>query len=195
MIGLPETIDFISNQGLSLVLSGTTIFLVFNYVMTVLDNLRNKNRRYANMVRPDMLERLVEGEVGKHNKSKLQMIRTILIANHINGREEEIRLKVRNMIERQTMVYIDWFNSLNSPLQNLGDWYVENFDFEPFLEEIMVVVLRPCEDKIPKDMGSDAQEYLRQLLIGEKIDDIANIMLKYQTKTHLKLIKELKNVK
>lgn len=77
------------------------------------------------------------------------------------------------MLEHRTSSYIRYFNSLDTPIKNIGNWYQSNFDFENFLNSVFEVVFTPA------------------LSVDEKIRNISDIMEKYQNITNQKLLIEL----
>ncbi|SPP32645.1 hypothetical protein ARAF_3012 [Arsenophonus endosymbiont of Aleurodicus floccissimus] len=90
------------------------------------------------------------------------------------GQTDKIKTRITNMLQHRTSAYIREFNALHAPIRSLGSWYQENFDFPNFLNEVFMIVF-------------DAR-----LGVEDKIRDISNYMEKYQNKTTLLLIAELK---
>jgi len=184
----------ISDVGVSVSLSATCIYLIIRYFNMKYQEHEIKYDRIQRQLPVEVVERLVEAEVWNQSKSKLQMLRSILVINNIKSREEEIKLKIKNLLIRQSRIYIDYFNSLNTPIRNLGDWYNEVFDFEEFLDEVYLVMFR--ELKKPAIKTSDEwRELSRQAFINEQMEDIANIMIKFQSKANEKLRRKLRDRK
>ena len=189
-----DGLKVISDVGVSVALSAATIYIIVEYFRMKKKQNEMQYNKFTSMMRPDVVEHLVSAEVWSHSRSKLQMIRSILIANHLKGREDEIKLKVQNLLERQSLIYIDWFNTLNTPIPKLGDWYRDNFDFDEFFSEVMTIIFRDSKKNIPTNWKGEKKEYLRLLLISEQIEDISNVMIKFQGKANSRLTKELKDM-
>lgn len=121
----------------------------------------------------DMTISYVKSMVWYHSRGKLQEIRSILLTDNLN-QVDKIKTRITNMLQHRTSAYIREFNALNSPVKNLGNWYQEHFDFPNFLNEVFVIV------------------FDERLGVEDKIRDISDCMEKYQNKTTLLLIDELK---
>ena len=113
---------------------------------------------------------------------KIEFIRNILIANHIEERQPQITENIRTELIRRANIYEAELNELNTPIINLGDCVGELFEFDAFFEEITTVVFRPAQPLISLE---DSNEL--------KIKDITQIMIKYQDRMKVKLAKILKN--
>lgn len=77
------------------------------------------------------------------------------------------------MLKHRTSAYVRDFNSLNTPIKNLGDWYTKNFDFDSFLNSVFSLVFN------------------KKLSVDEKIRDITDVMEEYQNTTTQKLLNKL----
>ena len=115
----------------------------------------------------------VKSVVWYHSRGKLQELRSILLTDDLSN-EERIKTRIENMLKHRTSAYIRQFNELDTPVNNLGDWYASHFDFENFLKNVFIVVF---EESTPVDT---------------KVRDIADIMEQYQNETSQKLIDQLK---
>lgn len=122
---------------------------------------------------PDLTVSYAKSMVWYHSRGKLQEIRSILMTDNLK-QVEKIKTRITNMLQHRTSAYIREFNALNSPIKNLGNWYQDNFDFHHFLDEVFVII------------------FDERLGVEDKIRDISDCMEKYQNKTTLLLIDELK---
>lgn len=117
---------------------------------------------------PEMTVSYVRAIVWYHSRGKLQEIRSILMTDNLENRSQ-IEIRLRNMLEHRSLAYIRDFNSINTPLQNLGTWYQQNFDFEPFLTDVYKAV------------------FDNKLTVEDKVRNITDIMEEYQNITNAKL--------
>lgn len=128
---------------------------------------------------PYILYKLVSGMVSESSRGKLSQIKGILLANHIKGREEEIKMKIRNLLEERTMVYIEYFNNeVKCEIERLGDFYSEAFDTEHFFAQVMDVVYQE----------RDEDRRIEQVAVA--IDHISNIMVSYQREANNKVLQK-----
>ena len=114
------------------------------------------------------------------SREKLEYIQRRLELNNINTRANEIKVGVRAELVKLTKESVAKLNEFNSTILNLGDWLWENFDFEPFLEDVYKIILRKDNDDLDKKTN-----------IHLKIRDISDIMKKYQNKMMDKMRREL----
>lgn len=182
--------DQIKELGLSLVISAVFIYICVEYFRMKKQEHEIKYQQHLQRLPNKVVEQLVESVVWSYSKSKLQMVRSVLIINNLTKREEEIKLKVKNNIIRIAEIYIDYFNSLNTVIPNLGDWYDENFDTDEFLEEIYAVMFVKTRTPI-NGMSESYKEEKRINFINEQMEDISNIMIKYEHRVNQKLRKHL----
>lgn len=122
---------------------------------------------------PEETINVVKEKVWYASIAKLDYIREVLINNHIAERKEEIKDNIRTKLEELSQEYIQEFNTFNTPIVRLGDVVGENFEFNPFFEEVMKVVYRDTKN-------SNAIEL--------KLKDIESIMRKYQNRMGMKLM-------
>lgn len=81
----------------------------------------------------------VRAMVWFHSRGKLQELRSILMTDDLTQRER-IEIRIKNMLQHRSTAYIREFNSLRTPIRNLGNWYQDNFDFNDFLGDIYAVI-------------------------------------------------------
>lgn len=130
----------------------------------------------------DLVMNLVRSVVWYHSRGKIRTIEQILIENNIETRKDEIARKVRNSLEERTLVYLDYFNTLNTNIKRLGTFYGDSFEMEDFLKEVMKVVFRPyTQDK-------------HEIEIAIKLNDISEIMFFYQQQANDKVEEELNRI-
>lgn len=170
--------------------TAVTLYIVLEYFKMKKKEHLIKFSKKDKSLPAEVVHRLVVAEVWSHSRSKLQLIKSILVINSIEERKVEVEMKIRNILERQSSIYLDYFNDLNAPIDSLGDWYSNNFEMERFFQELLTVIFR--KDRLPITAEKDTKEQFRELFINQKIEDIANIMLKYQSDTGRKLNEELK---
>lgn len=120
----------------------------------------------------DMTINYVRAMVWYHSREKLQELHSILLNDDLKQRER-IEIRIKNMLMHRASAYIREFNTLNAPVDNLGNWYQANFDFNNFLKDVCDVVF---------DAG---------LNVDEKIRNVTDIMEEYQNITSRKLIEKL----
>lgn len=127
----------------------------------------------------DLVLNIVRSVVWYHSRGKLRHIEAILIENNIDTRKEEIIRKVRNSLEERTMVYLEYFNTLNTNIKRLGTFYGDSFEMEEFFQEVMKVVFRPYTQE------------KHEIEIAIKLKDISEIMFYYQENANAKVEEEL----
>ncbi|CNI65518.1 hypothetical protein [Yersinia aleksiciae] len=125
---------------------------------------------------PDLTINYVRSMVWYHSRGKLQELRSILLNDDLSKRDR-IEIRLKNMLMHRSSAYIREFNSLNTPVNNLGTWYQDNFNFDSFLHDIYEVVF---------DAG---------LTVDEKIRNVTDIMEEYQNITNRALIENLSKTK
>jgi len=98
------------------------------------------NTMTANVISSQLTVSYVRAIVWYHSRGKLQELRSILLTDDLKN-EKIIKTRITNMLKHRTSAYILNFNSLNTPIPNLGDWYAKNFDFNEFLNSVFAIVL------------------------------------------------------
>ncbi|WP_133150960.1 hypothetical protein [Vibrio breoganii] len=78
-----------------------------------------------------------------HSEGKIRELRSIISQHDINNPQEVHKIKalIKSMLMRRTDVYTQELNSLNTPIDHIGNFYLQAFDFENFLEEVIEVSL------------------------------------------------------
>lgn len=132
----------------------------------------SKNTVVMDHISPDMTINYVRAMVWYHSRGKLQELRSILLTDDLK-QKERIEIRIKNMLQHRSSAYIREFNSLSTPIKNLGNWYQDNFDFNKFLQDVYSIVF---------DNG---------LNVDEKIRNIADVMEEYQNISNRKLIDKL----
>ncbi|MCR9941890.1 hypothetical protein [Vibrio owensii] len=133
------------------------------------------------ITKPDKLDHLsssmtynyVKSVVWYHSRGKLKELESIILNDDLND-EEAIKRKIQNMLKHRTSVYLREFNSLDAPIQNVGNHYEEMFEFAPFLNDVYEVVF------------SNKDVHL-------KLSLIADIMEAYQTRANNQLLDLMNN--
>lgn len=125
---------------------------------------------------PDMTINYARSMVWYHSRGKLQELRSILLNDDLSKRDR-IEIRIKNMLMHRSSAYIREFNTLQTPVSHLGNWYQDNFDFDSFLHDVYVVVF---------DTG---------LSVDERIRNIADVMEEYQNITNRKLVDNLSKIK
>ncbi|OCH65461.1 hypothetical protein A6E00_13410 [Vibrio diabolicus] len=115
----------------------------------------------------------VKSVVWYHSRGKLKELEGIILNEDLSD-EEAIKRKIKNMLKHRTSVYLREFNSLDAPIQNIGNHYEEMFEFTPFLNDVYEVVF------------SDKNVHI-------KLSLIADIMEAYQTKANNQLLELMSN--
>jgi len=77
------------------------------------------HRHNKQVLEDDLVLKLVRSEVWFASRGKVRHIESILIENDIYNRQEEVTRKVRNALEERTMVYIEYFNTLDTHIVRL----------------------------------------------------------------------------
>ncbi|MHA2734619.1 hypothetical protein [Vibrio campbellii] len=133
------------------------------------------------IIKPDKLDHLssfmtynyVKSVVWYHSRGKLKELESIILNDDLSD-EEAIKRKIQNMLKHRTSVYLREFNSLDAPIQNVGNHYEEMFEFAPFLNDVYEVVF------------SNKDVHL-------KLSLIADIMEAYQTRANNQLLDLMNN--
>lgn len=168
-------INLIVQNWFLVVFSSTVLFFMIRVGNAMIDKYFNK----SNKLEDSIVLNLVRSTVWYHSRWKLRHIESILIENNIEKRKEEITRKIRNALEERTAVYISYFNTLNTNIQRLWDFYAKVFEMEPFFEDVMKVVLRKYE----------SDNHIPEIAI--KLKDISEIMYEAQDRANIKLDDEL----
>jgi len=112
----------------------------------VLDKIKNNNLEDYQAIR------LLRSEMWLTSKKKLDFIQNILLNNHIKGREEFIKDKVKSGLRSFSEEYMTNFKSFNTRVGRLDKWLDNNFseqEFEKLLEEVYHIMFRSVEgDKV-----------------------------------------------
>jgi hypothetical protein len=127
---------------------------------------------------------MVSALVWYHSRGKLHEIRGILLDSSPLKNVNATKLKIENMLRHRSGIYIRQLNQYHTPITNLGRWYDENFDFKNFIKDVYTIVFRDIDSK---------QNKLYQ--IEMKIQEIRDIMEKYQNLTNDKLKQTLRGIK
>ncbi len=122
---------------------------------------------------PSMTYNYVKSVVWYHSRGKLKELESILLSEGLDD-EVAIKRKIKNMLKHRTSVYLREFNSLNAPIDKVGNHYNEIFNFTPFLDDIYTVVFSN------KD-------------VHHKLSLVADIMESYQTKANDQLLDLMNN--
>ncbi|WP_042820395.1 hypothetical protein [Yersinia wautersii] len=120
----------------------------------------------------DITINYVRAMVWYHSRGKLQEIRSILLNDDLTKRVR-IEMRIKNMLMHRSSAYIREFNSLKTPVNELGSWYQNNFDFDDFLHDVYEVV------------------FDQSLTVDDKVRNITDIMEVYQNITNSKLTDNL----
>ena len=131
-----------------------------------------KSAQRYDVLSSDMTVRYVRSIVWYHSRGKLVELKALM--NDKSLSDDDLKLKIENMLRHRTSVYIDEFNHLNSPVNQLGNWYADHFDFDDFLKDI------------------DNEVVKRKISVETRIDRCTDIMEMYQNDTTLLLKKYLR---
>jgi hypothetical protein len=132
-----------------------------------------KQQQQYDQLSPDLTVSYVRAIVWYHSRGKLQELRSIIKDDNLDD-ETRVKTRITNMLQHRTSVYIREMNSLHAPINNLGSWYQENFDFDSFLDDVFDTIFN------------------KKYSVDEKINFITDIMEKYQNMTTQKLISVMK---
>ncbi|HIF9371196.1 TPA: hypothetical protein ACX6RS_003292 [Photobacterium damselae] len=142
------------------------LFLLFSCVgwgaFFYQNNVNTAKFRYDVLSR-DMTVRYVRSIVWYHSRGKLIELKALMHDDSLS--DQELMIKIENMLKHRTSVYIDEFNHLNTPIPSLGTWYSEHFEFDKFLDAINKEVVK------------------RNISIETRIDRCTDIMELYQNET------------
>ncbi|MFA0076863.1 hypothetical protein AB4427_01720 [Vibrio artabrorum] len=123
---------------------------------------------------PEMTVSYVRSIVWYHSRGKLQELRSILSDDDLSNKER-VKIRITNMLKHRTSAYLFEMNNLNTPIEHLGNWYQDNFNFNGFLTDIFVVTFND------------------NYTIDEKIRYATDVMEEYQNITTLTLVNKLKH--
>lgn len=151
------------------VISVITILLILVIALNQQQSKREKDNLSAKLAYIH-----VKSVVWYHSRGKLEVIRSILLNDDLN-KIDKTKLKIENMLRHRTSVYITEFNSLKTPIPNMGDYYSSAFDFKSFLNKIFEVTF---DD---------------QLSVNQRVVDITNVMELYQNEANDLVFKRMKN--
>lgn len=87
-----------------------------------------------------------------------------------NLTDDQIKIYVKNIIETHTSSYVKEFNTAPFYKEDLGTWYIENYRYDSFLDDILDVMLVQEEFETEVD---------RTLIIESKIKIILELMKSY----------------
>lgn len=103
---------------------------------------------------------------------KLQWVKSVLTINHIEGREDEIRKKLKTELSERSEMYMNEFRKYVTPIGDVSEWLSVEFNekcFDEFVDSIHKVMY----SKRYADLGKTAEVEL-------KTNDIATIMKEIQ---------------
>ncbi len=115
----------------------------------------------------------IRATVWYHSRGKLEELKSILQVEDLS-KQEQVKMKINNMLRHRSSAYIRDFNSLDAPVPNLGNVYEKVFDFDAFLEGVYAV----CFDE--------------SLTVDARISLVANVMEKYQMEANDKVLSIMK---
>ncbi|EFL91184.1 hypothetical protein REG_1888 [Candidatus Regiella insecticola LSR1] len=124
----------------------------------------------------EMTVAYIRAMVWYHSRGKLQELRSILLTDNL-ANKKQIKIRITNMLKHRTSAYIRDFNSLDTPIENIGNWYQNNFDFDNFLSAVFDEVFN------------------NKLSVEEKIRSVSDVMEAYQNLTTQKLLINLNKLK
>lgn len=153
-------------------------FLFFNSKLNN-EKIRNSNQT---LLSDHITETLVKSVVWYHSRGKLEELRLVFMDPNYMSDTRTTKIRIENMLKHRTSVYIREFNQYKCSIDNLGNWYQKNFDFENFLNDVFLVVFDKSLYEKDKDLGIVAEL---------KIKKIRDIMEKYQNQTSDILHKEI----
>ena len=111
----------------------------------------------------------IRAVVWYHSRGKLEEIKSILMSGDLKN-EDQIKLKIDNMLRHRSSAYIRDFNNLDAPVEKVGDIYEKIFDFDAFLEDVYAICFN---EEIPVDT---------------RISLIADVMEKHQMEANDKVL-------
>lgn len=142
------------------------------YQYAVLSEQRVYTKRY-DQLSPELTVSYVRAIVWYHSRGKLQELRSILMEEDLT-QQERVKIRIINMLKHRTSAYIRELNTLDTPVNNLGNWYQDNFDFDNFLNAVFEVVFN------------------KNYSVDEKVKYVTDVMEEYQNMTTQKLITTMK---
>jgi len=175
------------DQWVMFLISVTVIGLLAYFGKVLIKEREQKKSVVYDMSSPSIITEFIKNRVWIASKDKLDFIRNTLLINHIEWREDEVWLKVSNYLENKTEVYKDEFSTLRTPYWDLWGRYNECFSIKEC-----------CWDVKSKFFSILSEEYSwlsqdkRALIIYLIVEDISNIMMRYQIKAATKLLSNLK---
>lgn len=133
------------------------------------------DQRVYDQLSPELTVSYVRAIVWYHSRGKLQELRSILMEEDL-VHQERVKVRITNMLKHRTSAYIREFNVLDTPVNNLGNWYQDNFDFDNFLNAVFEVVFN------------------KSYSVDEKVKYVTDVMEEYQNMTTHTLIMTMKGV-
>ena len=102
-----DIIKLISSEGLAITIAGFSIFFAFRYFRMKEKDHELRYQKTKQILNAKITEKLVSYCVWYYSRTKLQMIKTVLVANDIKERHDEIKLKIKNSLERISLFYVE----------------------------------------------------------------------------------------
>ena len=84
---------------------------------------------------------------------KIEFLKTVLVNNHIKWREPEVKDKIKAELVRMSTQYISEMRDFITPVWDVWEWVVRNFEMEPFLEHIYKIVFRGNNIELTDDIN------------------------------------------
>lgn len=126
---------------------------------------------YRQTLSPELTYNYVRNAIWFHSEGKVRELRAILSQHNVNDAGEVVKIKslIRSMLLRRTEVYTQELNQLNTPIVNVGDAYIDVFNFDDFLAEVLMISLNKAKS------------------IDTKMIEVYEVMFVYQTEANNKL--------
>lgn len=121
----------------------------------IVDRIQN------NMLSDFQTIRILKSEMWLTSKKKLDFLQNIMLHNHIKGREDFIKDKVRIGLLGFSEEYMTNFKSYNTKVGKLDNWLEQQLtheQFEKFIDEICSIMFRSVEGDKVQDAYMKKQE-------------------------------------
>jgi len=142
-----------------------------------IEGLRTRRAIGHTVLNEEQTAKLLQEKMWYVSQQKLDYIKEVLVNNHLEDREEQVKRKVETELIRLSGLYVSDMNAFVTPIGELGTWVRENLDMKSFLVEVFAIIFR-------KQTGN----FSREENINVKLSDLSVLMKSVQNR----LVDELK---
>lgn len=190
--GLQTFLDIASEQGFTFVFAIASGYIAYRYAMSDIDKRDVMLRRRYDLTDIHLIASYVENKAVAGIRDDIEYLRSVLLINHISGREQEVERKIRIELERRLKDFVGALDTLDTPYGKIGEAYESLVDFESIFREIKEVFFRK---KKPTSQAPTCADLEQSMEVFIKTDEIWSIILDHHLPACKKLISLLKSRK